>query len=223
MGKRGLSPIQLRVLGSLAINGKQNIQEVQIREGLNYATTNRSVKMLDRLSFIWMSHKEVSRGPKGAMQYSLTPLGVVEAHLRSGIDSNFGSVLEHWGEVSPRYIHHWQTFTEVGLTDVLLKSLGRLFPDRVIINRIVSLEDHEYFRSFIQPKNFTAIRDGLDYNLLDMTINNIGLSREEASSFIQVVKSDPKYQEVWDRWFTRQQNQFNQIRKINTRISHARA
>ena len=218
MAKRGLSPWQLTVLDSIACNGEQNIQEIQLREEMNYATANRSVKMLERLSFVWMSHWNEARGPKGAQKYSLTPLGVVEALLREDVRSRVDRVVEHWGEVAPRYVHHWTDFEEAGLADQLWRCLWRLYPERVVLNRIVPLDVHEAFQSYIQLKNFPAIRDGMDYELLDISVEGISVSKDERRSFMRVVSSDPEYQRVWFFWFWMEQNKFNHVRRLNTSI-----
>ena len=218
MVKRGLSKWQLTVLDSLVLKGEQNIQEIQLSEGMNYATTNRSVKMLERLSFVWMSNRDEARGPKGAQNYSVTPLGVVEALLRGGVQSQINRVVEDWGEVAPRYVHHWTDFNEDGVVDDLWKCLWRLYPERVVLNRIVPLDVHEAFQSFIQPKNFPGIMDDLDHVLLDISIRGDGISIEGLTSFINVVSSDPEYLRVWLHWFWMEENKFKHIQKLNEGI-----
>ena len=213
--KRGLSKWQLTVLDSLMLKGEQNIQEIQLNEGMNYATTNRSVKMLERLSFVWMSKRNEARGPKGAQNYSVTPLGVVEALLHGGVRSQINRVVKNWGDVAPRYVHHWTDFNEAGVEDQLWRCLWRLYPERVVFNRILPLDVHETLRSYIQLKNFPAIRDGLDEVLLDILISDYGISIEGLTSFINVVSSDPEYQRVWLHWFWMEENKFKQIQKLN--------
>ena len=126
--------------------------------------------------------------------------------------------VEHWGEVAPRYVHHWTDFEEAGLVDQFWKCLWRLYPDRVVINRIIPLDIHEGFRSYIKPSNFPAIRDGLDHVLLDISIEGISVSKDERRSFMRVVSSDPEYQRVWFFWFWMEQNKFNHVRRLNTSI-----
>lgn len=218
MVKRGLSTWQLTVLDSLALNGEQNIQEIQVREGMNYATTNRSVKMLERLSFVWMSERDEDRGPKGAQNYSLTPLGVVEVLLHGSVRDQINLVVKNWGDVAPMYVHHWTDFNKAGVGDQLWKCLWRLYPDRVVINRIVPLDVHEVLQSYIQPKNFPALRDSLDHVLLDISIRDYGISIEGLTSFINVVSSNPEYLRVWLHWFWMEQNKFKHIQKLNEGI-----
>ena len=91
---------------------------------------------------------------------------------------------------------------------------------RIVINRIVPLDVHEFLRSYIQQKNFPAIRDGLDHVLLDMVIVDNGFSKDERLSFIRVVSSDPEYQRVWFFWFWMEENKFKHMRKLNTGIKN---
>ena len=216
--KRGLSKWQLTVLDSLMLRGEQNIQEIQLSEGMNYATTNRSVKILERLSFVWMSNRNEARGPKGAQTYSVTPLGVVEALLRGGVRNQVNCVVENWGDVAPMYVHHWTDFNEAGVADDLWRCLWRLYPERVVINRIVPLAVHEAFQSYIQPNNFPAIRIGLDHVLLDISFRDYGISFEGRTSFIKVVSSDPEYLRVWLHWFWMEENKFKHIQELNESI-----
>ena len=218
MVKRGLSTWQLTVLDSLMLNGEQNIQEIQLGKGMNYATTNRSVKMLERLSLVWMSKRNEARGPKGAQNYSVTPLGVVEAFLRGSIRSQVYRVVENWGEVAPRYVHHWTDFNETGVADDLCRCLWRLYPERVVLNRIVPLHVHEALQSYIQPNNFPIIRDSLDHLLLDISIRDYGISIDGLTSLSKVVSSDPEYIRVWSHWFWMEENKFKHIQKLNENI-----
>ncbi len=218
MVKRGLSKWQLTVLDSLMLKGEQNIQAIQLSEGMNYATTNRSVKILERLSFVWMSNRNEARGPKGAQTYSVTPLGVVEALLRGDVQSQIIRVVENWGDVAPRYVHHWTDFNEAGVGDQLWRCLWRLYPDRVVLNRIVPLHVHEALQSYIQPNNFPVITDGLDYVLLDISFRDYGISIDGRTSFIKVVSSDPEYLKVWFHWFLMEENKFKHIQELNEGI-----
>jgi hypothetical protein len=219
--KRGLSKWQLTVLDSLMLNGKQNIQEIQLSEGMNYATTNRSVKILERLSFVWMSNRNKARGPKGAQTYSVTPLGVVEALLRGEVQSQIIRVVENWGEVAPRFVHHWTDFVDAGLGGKLWRCLWWLYPERVVINRIVPLHVHEAFQKYIKPNNFPSIKDGLDEVLLDISFTDYGISIDGRSPFIKVVSSDPEYLRVWFHWFSMEENKFKHIQELNEIIKSA--
>ena len=216
--KQRLSSAQLIVLDSLALFGEQNIQEIQIREGMNYATTHRSVKVLDRFSFIWMSNHDEARGPKGAQMYSLTPLGVVEALLRGSIESKIDQVVKNWGEISPRYIHHWTDFTYTGLADKLQRYLKWMYPERVILNKILPLEEHEILRPYIQQPNFEAIRDGMDRDLLTAYFKDP--APFETDPFLGIISSDSEYLRVWSFWFWVENNKFNTLRKLNAKITH---
>jgi hypothetical protein len=216
MMKQRLSPKQLVVLDSLAINGAQNIQEIQLREGMNYATTHRSVKVLDRFSFIWMSEHDETRGPKGAQKYSLTPLGVVEALLRGSVENQIDQVVKNWGEISPRYIHHWTDFTYTGLANQLQRYLKWMYPERVILNKILPLEEHEILRPYIQQPNFEAIRDGMDRDLLTAYFKDP--SPPETDPFIRIISSDSEYLRVWSFWFLIETNKYNSLQKLNEKI-----
>jgi hypothetical protein len=208
----------LTVLDSLLLNGEQNIQEIQLNEGMNYATTNRSVKMLEKLSFVWMSNRDEARGPKSAQNYCVTPLGVVEAFLRGSVQSQINRVVENWGDVTPRYVHHWKDFIAAGLAHDLWRCLWRLYPERVVLNRIVPLDVHEALQSYIQPNNFPAIRDGMDHVLIEISIRDYGISIEGRTSFRKVVSSDPEYLRVWFLWFLMEENKFNHIQELNEDI-----
>ena len=126
--------------------------------------------------------------------------------------------VEHWGEVAPRYVHHWTDFEEAGLVDQFWKCLWRLYPDRVVINRIIPIDIHEALQSYIQPKNFPAIRDGLDHVLLDISIGDYGISIEGRTSYIKMVSSDPAYLRVWLHWFWMEENKFKHIQELNEGI-----
>ena len=99
-----LTKYQKKVLRSLTLNGKQNIQAIQFKENLNYATTHRSIMALEEMDLIWMSHRDTARGPKGAKEYSLTPYGVVESALRCVSEDEIDLVKLKWNEIAPRYV-----------------------------------------------------------------------------------------------------------------------
>ena len=95
-----------------------------------------------------MSKRNEARGPKGAQTYSLTPLGVVEVFLRGDIRSQVDRVVEHWGDVAPRYVHHWIEFEEAGLVNQFWKCLWRLYPARAHVYAEVCGSSSVLFRSF---------------------------------------------------------------------------
>ena len=120
---RGLTKYQQTVLTYIALNGSQNILNIQENTGLNYATTHRSIKTLEKYNLIWLTEKD-PRGPKGAQYYGLTPYGIVELYLR-GKKNNPDKITQNWDKITPRMIarhtvHPYQTNKSLPWRDNLL-------------------------------------------------------------------------------------------------------
>ena len=162
-----LTKLQRVVLCSLALNGKQNIQAIQQREGLNYATTHRSIKVLEDSNLTWISHRDTTRGPKGAKEYSLTPYGVVESVLRCISEDDIDTMIQNWNEITPRYIQYWREIREDDLQDYINQTVMEIYPELVAPYRSTETDSKEFEQYTYSERSKTIIR-----NILDMILVN---------------------------------------------------
>jgi len=206
-----LTKLQRVVLRSLALNGKQNIQGIQLREMLNYATAHRSIQLLEELGLIWMSHRDTTRGPKGAKEYSLTPYGVVEAALRCISEEEIGRVKSNWTTITPKYIQFWQELHDAGLKDYIIETIYGRYPEIVLPHYYSENQDQLYDKTTYSDEEKINNRDYLDTFL----INDIFTSKEpdynKCVDFVSFIKEDPEYQDILGRWWYTYQLQFNNL------------
>ena len=206
-----LTKLQRVVLRSLALNGKQNIQEIQLREMLNYATTHRSTQILEELGLIYMSNRDTTRGLKGAKEYSLTPYGVVESVLRCISEEEIDKVKRNWTTLTPKYIRLWQELHDAGLKDYIIETIFSRYPEIVLPHYYSENQEQLYDKPTYSDEEKLDHRDVLDIYL----INDIFTSREpdyhKVVDFVSFIKKDSEYQDILDRWWFTYQLQFNSL------------
>lgn len=196
-----LSKRQKAVLDSLAIHGSQNIKTIQQKEGLNYATTHRSIKILEEKGLVWMSHRDVTRGPKGATEYSLTPFGVVESVLRCGSD-DIEKTLKHWERIAPRYIRFWENWKAAGILDYIKTILQDIYPDIVTKHRDTETVKEKIKSNIYSDKINIVYRNILDTILINEVFKKtLSTDLEKVETFYKLLSEDLQYREVLDRWY----------------------
>jgi len=212
--KNSLSKLQKVVLRSLTLNGKQNIQAIQLKEKLNYATTHRSVKALEDLNLIWMSKRDETRGPKGAMEYSLTPYGIVESILRGDYEDQVDQVLTNWENISPKYIQHWNKFKNKEILKNIKQTLFKIYPGIVKPYRDPKSQEDFTRMEFSHRINIIQ-RNVLDTILIREIFNLYELKQIEIyDRFIEIVSEDPYYTTTWKRWYALQKMKNKHMEKL---------
>ena len=197
-----LTKLQKVVLRSLALSGKQNIQAIQQREGLNYATTHRSIKILEGSNLIWMSNRDTTRGPKGAKEYSLTPYGVVESALRCISEEEINLMIQSWNEVTPRYIQYWREIREDGLKNYIIKIIIEIYPEVVAPHRSAESHSKEAEPYTYSERSKTIVRNILDMILVNKIFASTEGDLDKMTDFVRLIKRHPDYEEVLNRWFS---------------------
>ena len=202
-----LTKYQKKVLRSLTLNGKQNIQAIQFKENLNYATTHRSIKALEKMDLIWMSHRDTARGPKGAKEYSLTPYGVVESALRCVSEDEIDLVKLKWNEIAPRYIQYWRELCDAGLKDHVFKTLKDIYPERVVI-----YGSSEADEKIIHTENSDNMyRNILDTIMVDKMFNSRVQNLDKIAEFVDFVKNHTDYKFIIDKWLSIEKFKFQYL------------
>ena len=181
---------QRKVLCSIALNGSGNIRQVQQRTDSKYPSTHRSIKKLDALGLIWLSKKE-DIGPKSAQTYSITSLGILASIIYCSTTRNVPSILEHWSEITPRFILFWKEYLPYFTEDELIQIATRTFSNFQILS-IKHPSKETNARSLIISKN------SIDINILDNFYRTISSVR--MSDVVQIIKSHEGYQSVLDHW-----------------------
>jgi len=197
-----ITKYQKKVLRSLALNGKQNIQAIQLKENLNYATTHRSIKALEKLDLIWMSNRDIARGPKGAKEYSLTPYGVVESGLRCVSEDEIDLLNQNWNVIAPRYIQFWRGLCDVGLKDYIYKTLQDIYPERVAPYRSTEADGKAIKIIIHSEKSNTVYRNILDMIMVDEICNSSRQNLDKITDFVDFVKKHPDYKKIIDKWLS---------------------
>lgn len=209
-----LTKLQKVVLRSLALSGKQNIQAIQLREGLNYATTHRSIQNLEKLGLIWMSNRDTTRGPKGAKEFSLTPYGVVESVLRCISEEEIDQMKRNWNMITPKYIQYWKELHDAGLKVLILQKIQDRYPSIVLPHDYSENNDQLGEKSTYSDQEKINHRDYLDLFLIHDIFTSKEQDYNKNRDFVNFIKKDPNYQDIMERWFYSYQLQFNTLKLL---------
>ncbi len=178
------------VLTSLAVKGPDNIQQIQLREGLNYPTTHRAIKTFEKHGLVWLASKE--QGKKSPQVCNLTPLGVVASILFCGLKPRIDEVLFHWNKVTPRFIANWLNYEENGLQEEMHDLSYQVYVNTAKYYSGVKFEKG-------QENLLTIRKNSLDLSFLFTLVNQDLMILRGGYN---VIVEDPYYHEAWKHWFS---------------------
>jgi DNA-binding MarR family transcriptional regulator len=195
----GLTKYQIKVLSNLAQHGPQHILSLQENTGLNYASTHRSVKTLEKYNQIWLQNKE-PRGPKGAQTYSLTPYGIVELYQRG--EKGQDTVIRRWEKITPKIIIKGEKIQQ----KIPLKAiLDAIYP--YVVQPYQTREKINWRQNLL-----TIHRNIIDTNFLNT------LELRELEEIVDIIKQDQEFIEVWNHFFGIKQFQYQHLERLNEKI-----
>jgi hypothetical protein len=198
-----LTELQMKTLRCLGVNGPLHIQAIKEKTGMNYATTHRSVKHLEKNNLIWLSDI-TPRGPKGARTYSLTPYGVLELYLR-GDPNDTAKITQHWEHATPRLIANHDIISH---QEAVKNMLTTMYPD--VVRPMKTREQIEWKDNVV-----TLNRNTLDMIFLDSIICNQEISSAE---IIEAIQRDPDYMKTWEKWFSVKTLLYSHLESLDDRI-----
>ena len=199
---------QTLVLRSLALKGPGNIQEIQLREGMNYPSTHRAIKTLRSRGLVWMSGVG-DRGPKSPQTYSLTPFGVLYSIIFCNLSGETERITGLWGDVTPLFIKYWGRFEESGLGDEVIETAVKVYNDMVLFQGV--------FSNFSGKENLLTIyRNSLDQYFLSVLCD--GHTSAKLSDMAEIIRADSDYMAVWRKWYSIQKLKMDFLETLDKEI-----
>jgi hypothetical protein len=182
---------QMTILRSLALKGPGNIQQIQLREAMNYPSTHRNIKYLEGRGLVWKSAVG-DRGPKSPQTYSLTPFGVLYSMIFCNLWAETERIVSIWSEVTPLFIKYWRRFDEAGLGDEFNAAAVKVYNDMILFQgRFIHFQGKENL--------LTIHKNSLDQYFLSMlSLRGIAAKSDDLA---KIVKSDAEYLAVWRKWY----------------------
>jgi hypothetical protein len=195
----------MKVLRCLGVNGALHIQAIQEKTGLNYATTHRSIKRLERINLVWLSNI-APRGPKGAQTYSLTPYGILELYLRGHLSEDIAKIINNWRQATPVYIINHE---KIESDEEIKELLTTTYP-----NIVSPMNTHK-------PLSWTDRFVIIQRNVLG-TILFEEIQRQRKThlldGMVDVIQKDPIFLKTWETWFGVKKIVFHNLENINNEI-----
>ena len=199
---------QMTILRSLALKGPGNIQEIQLREGMNYPSTHRNVKFLRGRGLVWKSAVG-DRGPKSPQTYSLTPFGVLYSMIFCNLWAETEHIVSIWSEVTPLFIKYWRRFDEAGLGDEFNAAAVNVYNDMMLFQR--------RFIDFRGKENLlTVYRNSLDQYFLSVLCD--GHTSAKLSDMAEIIRADSDYMAVWRKWYGVEKLKMDFLETLNREI-----
>lgn len=199
---------QVKILRSLSLKGPGNIQQIQLREGMNYPTAHRNVKYLEGRGLIWMSGIG-DRGPKSPKIYSLTPFGLLYSVIMCGLITQTKRVTGLWGEATPLFIKYRGRFEELGLWGEYVRAAIKVYDDLVPMQSMINL--------FPERGNLiTMYRNTLDQHFLSVICGDHTAAK--LSEMVEIIRDDPEYLDIWRRFYGVERLKADFLETLNGKI-----
>jgi hypothetical protein len=194
-----LKESQKQVIRSIALDGPDNISNIQKKSKLEYQRTRRAIIKLRELKLLWLSQIDETLGPKAAQYYSLSPYGIVEAFINFLNDEETIQMINHWKSYTPHYVLNFFKFKEKGILKDLKNILNDYYP---VIVKPWGARARKHRNEMIFNDRICIIHS----HILDSTLFfqifewRTDVDFDFKQKFLEIVIQDPMYKKNWERW-----------------------